>query len=186
MATTEWQLGDTPPRGYKLVREKHEVNTANREALLGKLSEVLGKAALRVTIEPRKPIEIVRLVKETEASDVPLFELDDVYGMVRNKEIKEISFVSSATVVVRLMDLFSHIHTAGYAPMAALVGDERRLREWLDYASPGPLHLMGVPVTVQPDLPDDVLIIACHIDVEDATEVDVSFKITLDPPEVRQ
>lgn len=183
MATIrDWKLGDAPPPGYRLVRETHAL-PPSRDLVVKMLGDLLAKNIQKVVVEVRKPVEVLRLAKESEVG--PLIEdvpSDDLYGMVRNAPISDVTFSPSATIMIRLMDMFSRIRGAGFEPVGCLGGSEKALREWLDYASAGAMHVMGVPFSEHPEVPEDVLIIACRLQGE-PEGIDQSFKTTMDKPE---
>jgi hypothetical protein len=182
MATIrDWKLGDAPPPGYRLVRENIAL-PPSRDAVVKLLGEILAKNVQKVVVEVRKPIEVLRLAKESEVGpmieDVPS---DDLYGMIRNASIEDVSFKPSDSVFDRLMSLFHRVRMAGMEPVGCLIGSARTYMTWIDRVGPAD-YLMGVPVEEHADVPDDVLILACRLQGE-PEGVDQSFKITLDKPE---
>lgn len=184
MATLkDWKLGDAPPPGYRLVRELVALPPARSE-IVTVLNSILAKNVQKVVVEVRKPIEVLRLAKETEVG--PLVEdvaSDDLYAMVRNSAMDPVIFVPTAPVLHRLMDLMKRVTEAGLMPVAALCGDLAEVADWLDYPPQFLSHVMGVPLSVSAEVPPDVLILACRLQGE-PEGVDQSFKITLDKPEV--
>jgi hypothetical protein len=184
MATIkDWKLGDVPHPGYRLVRELVALPTS-RELILKALGDILAKNVQKVVVEIRKPIEVLRLAKESEAG--PLVEdvtSDDLYAMVRNAAMEPVIFVPTAPVMHRLMDLMKRVTEAGLAPVSMLCGDADEVADWLDYPPQFLSHIMGIPLAVSTEVPPDVLIIACRLHGE-LEGVDQSFKITLDKPEV--
>lgn len=185
MATIkDWKLGDVPPAGYRLVRELTAL-PASRELVMKAIGDILAKNVQKVVVEVRKPIEVLRLAKESEVG--PLVEdvtSDDLYAMIRNAALEPVIFVPTAPVLHRLMDLMKRVTEAGLSPVAVLCGDADEVADWLDYPPQFLSHVMGVPLSVSAEVPADVFILACRLQGE-PEGVDQSFKITLDKPEVK-
>lgn len=185
MASTfkEWRLGDAPPTGYRLVRERHEL-PPSRDLVIKLLTDILAKNVQKVVVEVRKPIEVLRLAKEVEVG--PLIEdvpAGDLYGMVRNSPISDVVFDPTAPILQRLMEVFERIRGAGLEPVGCLGGDSKTVTAWFGYTKTDLTAIMGIPLVFHHDIPDDVLTIACRLTGE-PEGVDQSFKFTLDLPEV--
>lgn len=192
MASTvrEWNIGDGPPPGYRLVRESYPL-PPTRPQVVEQISSVLDKGMVqRLLVQVRQPIQVVRLVKESEA-DPEAEGMDlDIFQQARNAEMVDFP-PRGLTAYETLFFAFRTLGKKDLVPLAVLVRDPEMLVAWLGLSLDADevKDVFGVPIRVfvgsEDDFPDDVLLLTAATK-DEPDSVFMSLRLAMDLPKERR
>lgn len=166
------------------IRVRHRIPYSGKgfDALVDAI-KAIGKAHPYVQkigpLEVGKPyISIEEMIPE-EGSDKHL--PTSVHSIARRCRMEEVVIDSTKTSFNILYEMFNIIQEEGLFPGYFLIGDKALFQKWLSIRiSALKMSLFGVPVIIQPELPEDVFLL-CGADSKDPEPDDVKFslKVTL-------
>lgn len=184
-------MGKLPPSigdsNLDLVLTRYEeAMPKTRREVVAAFSSILDRGGVqKVTVEVGRPIQVVQLVDKSMAVPPAEAPSDDLWGVVRNFKMDEISIQRSESgkVLDAYQTLFyalSFLTNRKLKPQALFCHDYGQLRKWLRLPSTFPLEfLYGVETGQHLDVPEDAIVLV-GISYDENPNTTTGFRVPVD------
>lgn len=162
-----------------LIKDKLPLVATDVEAIQQAVGMVLKTAnVIKVSIDARtKMVDFWRIPNEQESESI---EVAHPFR-IKLKEVQMEEYDVDLSPHEQLFEMFDMLEDAGCYPVFILTGRTLpNLRKWIKFPRKSS-RMAGIPVTVDPDLPEDNLLV-CGAPIRDAEPIDVEYVVKFTLP----